>query len=738
MPKNDLEMRLVVKDDGTVVIKKFSKTTEQQLSNIDNKSQKTTSNMIAGWKKLIGVLGVAGVGLALKNVITQTLDLGDKLNKMNLRLGVSVAELDKLRKVAQLGGVQFKTVSTSLTVMARNLDMAARGTGEAADALEGMGINVDTLLAQKPKEQFLQIAEAIMKIENPSTRAAKAQQLLGRSGAELLSIFPNLREALAGTNSEWDNEKAQRVANFNDKITKLTEKFKDVAVNIVDKLLPAFNLFIDNLSTITNALGGLLLIKIAPWLFELAAAARAAAASFILLGGSSGIGLLIRDFKILSSVTLGSGLINWLKMFGEALKTSGIMATILNPAMWAVVAVLGAFYATYKINKYVVEKAAKEVDDFKKSIKDMSAEVLKFEQTKLEVKIRKIQDSINKFQKNITTNKPSGRGALGLGDEASNVVELTNELEQLNKKLEVVNGKINDFATAKNSAFGDSDAAQRWKRNRRFTSMMDNLAPPIETIDSDIKQLPGFPIDKIGDDEAARIIKEQEDQYTHVMVLTDMWATFYDDQTKLASEASIKKQKVLDDLEKIEADKIAASLKKLQASGEAFARFLGDRFTDSFMSFLDGTKNAAEAFKEFAVSVLRDLSKILIKMAIMNAMKAAFGGASGGYGGMLSSLGTIFGMAKGGDVQGGQTVLVGEKGPELFTAPSSGSIIPNDALGGGGMSIVVNVNRPVGSDEQARETGRLIAREVNATIDKRLAYQRKPGGILRTSGAMGY
>jgi hypothetical protein len=36
--------------------------------------------------------------------------------------------------------------------------------------------------------------------------------------------------------------------------------------------------------------------------------------------------------------------------------------------------------------------------------------------------------------------------------------------------------------------------------------------------------------------------------------------------------------------------------------------------------------------------------------------------------------------AGGGDVEGGSTYLVGERGPELFTAPSSGRIIANDRL----------------------------------------------------------
>ena len=47
--------------------------------------------------------------------------------------------------------------------------------------------------------------------------------------------------------------------------------------------------------------------------------------------------------------------------------------------------------------------------------------------------------------------------------------------------------------------------------------------------------------------------------------------------------------------------------------------------------------------------------------------------------------------ANGGPVMGGGTYLVGERGPELFTPLSSGSITPNNAMGGR-TSITVNVN----------------------------------------------
>ena len=55
----------------------------------------------------------------------------------------------------------------------------------------------------------------------------------------------------------------------------------------------------------------------------------------------------------------------------------------------------------------------------------------------------------------------------------------------------------------------------------------------------------------------------------------------------------------------------------------------------------------------------------------------------GGGGGILSSIGQLFGFAEGGNPPINKPSIVGEKGPELFVPRSAGTIIPNGAGGGG-------------------------------------------------------
>ena len=68
----------------------------------------------------------------------------------------------------------------------------------------------------------------------------------------------------------------------------------------------------------------------------------------------------------------------------------------------------------------------------------------------------------------------------------------------------------------------------------------------------------------------------------------------------------------------------------------------------------------------------------------------------------------------------------------MFVPKSSGTIIPNNKLAGGGSTnISVNVDASGSSVQGNNESGKELGRVISAAIQSELLTQRRPGGLLR-------
>jgi hypothetical protein len=106
---------------------------------------------------------------------------------------------------------------------------------------------------------------------------------------------------------------------------------------------------------------------------------------------------------------------------------------------------------------------------------------------------------------------------------------------------------------------------------------------------------------------------------------------------------------------------------------------LASSLENLFAGLITNARNAKEAFKQFALSVVQSIAKIIAQMLVLKLLQGALGGLLGkiGLGGVLPG---IPGKAAGGPVAANAPYIVGEKGPELFVPRISGTIVPNDAL----------------------------------------------------------
>ena len=167
---------------------------------------------------------------------------------------------------------------------------------------------------------------------------------------------------------------------------------------------------------------------------------------------------------------------------------------------------------------------------------------------------------------------------------------------------------------------------------------------------------------------------------------------------------------------------------------------VGEEIESSIKSNLKDAITGAQSFGEAMKNVLNRIRDKIIESQIEKLLggfgenfgKSASGGKGKGIGGFLGGiLGGLF--ANGGSPPVGKVSVVGEKGPELFVPKVAGTIIPNNAIGGGGTTnnmITVNVDASgtsvQGSGSEADQLGQLIGGIVQQTLVK----EQRAGGLL--------
>jgi len=191
---------------------------------------------------------------------------------------------------------------------------------------------------------------------------------------------------------------------------------------------------------------------------------------------------------------------------------------------------------------------------------------------------------------------------------------------------------------------------------------------------------------------------------------------------------------------------------------KAGAEAIGDAFNDAFSGIISGTQTTQEAlsnlFRGIATSFMQMATQMItemIKLYIFKQITQLFN--LGNNGSMFSGIGPVSGAsvfssgaasfnpaafgaglnlfparAMGGAVAAGQSYLVGERGPELFT-PSVGGTI-SGKVSSGTTTVTVNVDASgtsvQGNDQQANQLGRIIGAAVQAELVK----AKRRGGIL--------
>lgn len=195
-----------------------------------------------GLKTLLGAtfvgFSVAGFTASIKSAI----DSLDGLYDLSLRTGASVESLSAFRSVAKLSGTDMELLGTSIQKLSRAMVGADEEGQKSAGTFQRLGVAVkDGTGNLRPAEDVLvDVAKALTGLESGTQRVALAQQIFGKSGAQLLPFLQEL--ATTGKlNAKVTTEQAEAADKFNDNLLKITTSGNALKISMANAVLPTLN-----------------------------------------------------------------------------------------------------------------------------------------------------------------------------------------------------------------------------------------------------------------------------------------------------------------------------------------------------------------------------------------------------------------------------------------------------------------------------------------------------------------
>ena len=215
-------------------------------------------------------------------------------------------------------------------------------------------------------------------------------------------------------------------------------------------------------------------------------------------------------------------------------------------------------------------------------------------------------------------------------------------------------------------------------------------------------------------------------------------------KTKLLdlTEEQIRAEKIRYELEKAGVKNTDDRIDKLIKESEAYYKLneerdkqqvridqIGDAFGDMLMSVVDGTAKADEAFKSFMSSVLKQLYQEMAIDPAVSFLKSFL--ADGG----VMSRGRLTAFANGGVVNGPTVFpmangmgLMGEAGPEAIMPLKRGANGKLGVEGGGGVTIVQNINVSTGVQQTVRTEIKSLMPQIAEASKAAVADAKRRGG----------
>lgn len=219
-----------------------SQVTQQAMSQVEAATARAAESI-----KFIG-LSMAGLAAgvsfaALVNQFDQVIESAAGLKDMAEKTGASVENLSGLAAVAKIVGQDMGSVEAAMTKFAKNLAGTSDESKGTAHALDALGLKMRDLRQMDSAEGLKLVADRMAEYKDGVGKTALAQDLFGKSGAQLLPYLKDLAES-GDLVAKTTAAQAAQADEYEKNIKRLTIAKNALYKTITMEALPAVNAFL--------------------------------------------------------------------------------------------------------------------------------------------------------------------------------------------------------------------------------------------------------------------------------------------------------------------------------------------------------------------------------------------------------------------------------------------------------------------------------------------------------------
>lgn len=231
----------------------------KSISETDKKASALGEKLGAGiktaakWGAAIGGAAIAG-GAALFGMAKKATDALDRVDKLSQKIGISRQGFQEWDYILSQSGTDVEKLQMGFKTLVTQIDQADQGMGKGARNFEALGISVRKTNGElkTQEEVFNEVAIALQNMPNGAEKARIANELLGRSGSELMPLLQGeagsieeLRENAHRLGIVLSDEAVDSGVLFQDTMDDLKRALGAVFTNIGASVIPIFQKFAD-------------------------------------------------------------------------------------------------------------------------------------------------------------------------------------------------------------------------------------------------------------------------------------------------------------------------------------------------------------------------------------------------------------------------------------------------------------------------------------------------------------